>query len=322
MLSMLDPRRLRLLVELAERDTISAVADALHFTPSTVSHGLSALERDVGVALLERSPRSVRLTRAGAALATEARVLLARLGAAEADARAVGRLERGEIVLATFPSAGASIVADAVVRLRQRHPGLALRLLDAEPAESVHALDAGEIDLAVIYEYPHLPGVNRAGSVATPLLDDPIRVCLPPGYRDAVSLSDLRDEAFVAGRRGSDCHAFARALCQAHGFEPRIAFETDDIAFTCALVNAGVGVAVMPALLISAAPEPVATQPLDVGPRRIFAVHRATASGLASVTATVGALADAAAARCSTPSMASACAFDGRDATRAPSLAS
>jgi DNA-binding transcriptional LysR family regulator len=313
---MLDPRRLRLLVELADRDTISAVADALHFTPSTVSHGLSALERDVGVALLERSPRSVRLTPAGAALASEGRALLARLGAAEADARAVGRLERGEIVLATFPSAGAAIVAEAVVRLRERHPGLAVRLLDAEPAESVTALAAGEIDVAVVYEYPHLPSIDRAGLVATPLLDDPIRVCLPPGHRGPIRLSDLRDEAFVAGRRGSDCHAFARALCHEHGFEPRIAFETDDIAFTCALVNAGAAVAIMPQLLISTAPEPVATHALDIGPRRIFALHRASATGLASVTAAVGALA------ASTPSTHSTTGFDGRMRAPAASLAS
>ena len=287
---MLDPRRLRLLVELADRETIAAVADALHFTPSTVSHGLSALERDVGVALLERSPRSVRLTPAGVALAREGRALLARLSAAEADARAVGRLERGEIVLATFPSAGATIVAGAMVRLRERHPGLALRIIDAEPSESVDALAAGEIDVAVVYAYPHRPAIDHAGLDATPLVDDPIRLCLPPD-RDHVRLEELRDDAFVAGRRGSDCHAFARALCNAHGFEPRIAYETDDIAFTCALVNAGMGVAIMPELLVSTAPEPVATQDLDVGPRRIFALHRTSATGLASVAATVDALA-------------------------------
>jgi DNA-binding transcriptional LysR family regulator len=224
------------------------------------------------------------------ALARAGRALLARLGAAEADARAVGRLERGELVLATFPSAGATIVADAAVRLRESHPGLALRILDAEPGESVGALAAGELDVAVAYEYPHLPAVDRTGLVATPLLDDPLLVCLPPG-REHATLEDLRDEAFVAGRRGSHCHSFACALCRAHGFEPRIAFETDDIAFTCALVNAGMGVAIMPELLVSTAPEPVATQPLDIGPRRIFALHRASATGLPSVAAAVGALA-------------------------------
>jgi DNA-binding transcriptional LysR family regulator len=117
---MLNPRRLLLLVELADRGTISAVAEALHFTPSTVSHGLSMLERELGVALLERSPRSVRLTPAARALAQDGRAVLASLGAAEADAQALGRLEGGQLALATFPTAGATLVAAAVARIGAR----------------------------------------------------------------------------------------------------------------------------------------------------------------------------------------------------------
>jgi DNA-binding transcriptional LysR family regulator len=294
---MLDPRRLQLLAELAERGTIAAVADALHFTPSTVSHGLSALERQVGVPLLERSPRSVRLTPAGEALAAEGRAILDRLGAAESDTRALGRLERGELTLATFPSAGATLVAGAVPRLRERHPDLALRLIDAEPPESLARLAAGEIDLALVYEYPLLAPLDRAGLESVPLLEDPIRVCLPPDHRlrdrKRVALDALRDERFVAGRRGSSCHAFARALCEERGFEPQIAFETDDMAFTGALVDAGVGVAIMPALLIASSAREMLTRELSptVPPRRISAVFRASASGLGSVRAALAALA-------------------------------
>jgi DNA-binding transcriptional LysR family regulator len=294
---MLDPRRLQLLAELAERGTIAAVADALHFTPSTVSHGLSALERQVGVPLLERSPRSVRLTPAGEALAAEGRSIVARLGAAETDTRAVGRLERGELSLATFPSAGATLVAGAVPRLRERHPDLGLRLLDAEPPESLARLAAGEIDLALVYEYPYLAPLDRTGLEAVPLLEDPIFVCLPPDHRlrdrKRVPLDALRDEQFVAGRRGSSCHAFVRALCERRGFEPQIAFETDDMAFTGALVDAGVGVAIMPALLIASSAREMLTRELSpaVPPRRISAVSRSSARGLRSVQAALEALA-------------------------------
>jgi DNA-binding transcriptional LysR family regulator len=300
---MLDPRRLRLLVELAERGTISAVADALHFTPSTVSHGLSALEREIGVALLERSPRSVRLTPAGRELAVEGRAILVQLGAAEADARAVGRLDRGELALATFPSAGATLVADAVSLLSERHPDLGLRLLDAEPAESLDRLAAGDIDLALVYEYPYLPALRSSGVEVVHLFDDPVRLCLPPAHpeieRDSVALSALREEVFVGGRVGSACHALVTALCRRGGFEARIVFETDDIAFTGALVRAGLGVAVLPQLLIGTAAEPIPTRELDprVPPRRISAVYRSSAGGLASIQAGVRALADAAAAR-------------------------
>jgi len=301
MMSMLDPRRLRLLVELADRGTITAVAEALHFAPSTVSHGLAALERQIGVALLERSPRSARLTAAGAALAKEGRTILARLGAAEADARAVGRLDRGPLVLATFPSAGATLVSRALALLARRHAGLELRLLDAEPAESLARLAAGEVDVAVVYEYPHLPALELAGLESVELAEDPIRVYLPPSRSrsgtGSVDLDHLREETFVAGRRGSPCYAFTRALCALAGFEPQIAYETDDIALTCALVDSGLAVAVMPQLLLGTAAAELVTRDLSpaVRPRRISAVYRASANGLASVDAALGALTDAAA---------------------------
>jgi DNA-binding transcriptional LysR family regulator len=306
---MLNPRRLRLLVELAERGTISAVAEALHFTPSTVSHGLSTLEREVGVPLLERSARSVRLTPAAQVLVEQGRSALASLGAAEADAQALGRLERGQLALATFASAGTSIVADAVGRMRASHPEVDLMLLEAEPAESLDRLAAGEIDVAVVYEFPYLPALSRPGLTMTPLLDDSVEVCLPPGLAerasDQIPTSELRDEAFIAGRHDTPCHELAAAVCRRAGFEPRIVFETDDIAFTCALVNAGLGVAIMPRLLLANAPVPVATRALHpaVPPRRISAVHRASAGGLASVRVALTHLSDAA-TRCGTAAAA------------------
>jgi DNA-binding transcriptional LysR family regulator len=305
-MSMLDPRRLRLLVELADRATIAAVADALHFTPSTVSHGLATLERDVGIALLERAPRSVRLTEAGRALARDGRAILASLGAAEAEARAVGRLDHGQLTLATFPSAGATFVSHAVGLLRERHPAVELRLLDAEPAESLDRVAAGEIDVAVVYEYPYLPVEHPTGLETIALLDDPIELCLPPqhaaGEHAHVELRGLRDETFVAGRPNSPCNDFTHALCARAGFEPHVAFETDDIAFTCALVNEGAAVAIMPHLLVTTAGRPIRTRTLapSIPPRRISVAYRASARRLASIQAALDALRDGA-ATCATP---------------------
>ncbi len=293
---MLDPRRLRLLVELADRGTITAVADALHFTPSTVSHGLSVLEREVGVTLLERTPRSVRLTRAGEALAREGQLALGRLHAAEVDARAVGRLDDGEIVIATFPSAGASLGVEALARLRVLHPNVDLRLRDAEPEESLPALAAGELDVAIVYAYSHLPPLELGGLEAAHLLDDPMQLLLAPGDplagKATVPLSALSDRAFVAGGERSACAAFARAACREAGFEPQIAFETEDMPFTCALVNAGAAVAIMPDLLIATAGRHVCCREMDppVPPRAIFAVYRASAGELPSVRAAIDAL--------------------------------
>ena len=194
----------------------------------------------------------------------------------------MGRLDRGRLTLATFPSAGATFVAHAVGLLRARHP-----VLD-------------EIDTALVHEYPYLPAHQPSGLDTIELLDDPIEVCLPPHRaavkREHVELRDLSDETFVAGRRGSPCHAFTHARCARTGFEPHIAFETDDIAFTCALVNEGVAIAIMPRLLVTTAGQPLQTHTLapSIPPRRISVAYRASAHQLPSIQAALAALRDAA----------------------------
>ncbi|MBD0318483.1 MAG: LysR family transcriptional regulator, partial [Thermoleophilia bacterium] len=98
---MLDVRRIRVFREVAERGSIAAAAQALSFTPSAVSQQIATLERESGVALLERGPRSVRLTDAGRALVVHAGAILARLEAAEADLHAIAGLRGGMLRLAS-----------------------------------------------------------------------------------------------------------------------------------------------------------------------------------------------------------------------------
>src|SRR5262249_43951968 len=154
-----------------------------------------------------------------------------------------------------------------------------------------------------------IPSPSRAGLEVTHLLDDPIRVCLAPGeHPDPFPLAALHERAFAAGRSGSMCHRLTRVLCELAGFAPDVVYETDDVAFTAAPIEAGAAVAVMPELLIATAPVPIVTRAPDppAGPRRIFAVHRASAAGLASVRAGLAAL------RASTASTSSPEPSDGR----------
>lgn len=291
---MLDARRLRLLAELSERGTISAVADALQYTPSTVSYALASLEEQVGVALLERTPRSVRLTAAGRALAADARDIVARLEAAHLEALAVGGLERGVAAVATFPSAGSTLVAPALARLRGEHPGLRLRAVEAEPHAAILALRAGDVDVAVVFFLGAEP--PPTGLEVELLLEEPMLACLPPDLdvqAPAFELDDLAGLPLVAGRPGTPCENFTREACRAAGFEPDIAYETDDIAFTCSVVNAGLAAAIMPRSLICCAPEPVRALPCAaLPPRRVYAARRPSSATANIVTAVVAALAD------------------------------
>src|ERR687884_39639 len=146
---MLDVRRLRVLREVAARGSFSAAADALHFTQSAVSQQIAALEREAGMPLVERNARGVRLTHAGEVLIGHTDVILARLADAEAELEALAGLRGGRLRLASFPSAGATIMPEAIARFRARHPAVELTLEPCEPEPSLVRLRAGEVDLVL-----------------------------------------------------------------------------------------------------------------------------------------------------------------------------
>jgi DNA-binding transcriptional LysR family regulator len=121
---MLDVRRMRVLREVAERGSIAAAAQALSFTPSAVSQQIATLEREAGVSLVERGPRSIRMTAAGRALAEHTDGILASLEAAEAEIQAIAGVRGGMLRLASFPTAYATIMPAALTEFRASHPGV------------------------------------------------------------------------------------------------------------------------------------------------------------------------------------------------------
>src|SRR5919198_50106 len=119
---MLDVRRMRVLREVAERGSFSAAADALSFTQSAVSQQIAALERETGTTLLQRGPGGIRLTDAGRALVTHTEVVLERLADAERELAAIAGLRGGRVRLASFPTAGATLVPNAVSVFTEGYP--------------------------------------------------------------------------------------------------------------------------------------------------------------------------------------------------------
>src|ERR1700728_4769084 len=131
---MIDVRRLRLLFELSRRGTITAVAEALAYTPSAVSQQLATLEREAGVTLLERTGRRVALTAAGVVLARYAESVLAVLEEASAALAATRSSLTGPLHIGAFPSAARTILPPALVALGGEHPGLELMATELDPA--------------------------------------------------------------------------------------------------------------------------------------------------------------------------------------------
>ena len=245
---------MRVLREVAARGSFSAAAQALAYTQSAVSQQIAALEREAGTTLVERNARGVRLTDAGRALVDHADVILARLADAEAELEAIAGLRGGRLRLASFPSAGATIMPEAIARFRERHPAVELTLEPAEPEPSIARLRAGEadvvIDITAGFRPPRDDGVERLH-----LLDDPMYVALPAGHplarkRD-LELEELADESWILGTTGScpDASIFLRS-CQLAGFEPRVTFNSDDYFAIQGFVAAGIGVSLIPDLAL------------------------------------------------------------------------
>src|SRR4051794_41356662 len=146
---MLDVKRLRVLREVAAHGSFSAAAEALAYTQSAVSQQIAALEREAGTVLVDRNARGVRMTEAGRALVRHADVILARLADAEAELEAIAGIRGGRLRLVSFPTAGATIMPEAIARFRARHPAVELTLEPAEPQPSPLKLRAREADLVL-----------------------------------------------------------------------------------------------------------------------------------------------------------------------------
>ena len=272
---MLDVRRMRVLREVAVRGSFSAAAEALSFTQSAVSQQIAALEREAGTKLVQRSARGVRLTEAGEAIVRHTDAIMARLAEAEAELEAIAGLRGGRLRMAAFESAGATLMPPAIAAFSQQHPGVELSMSMSEPEDCVPMLRSGELDLAVVFE----SAVKRAddGIHRMHLIEDPMFLVLPRDHplasRRRVRLADLADEAWIGGQPDCECNRLILRACAAAGYEPRIAFETDDYTAMQGFVAAGVGVSLIAELGLTSVRDDIVVRDLgrDTPARQIYA---------------------------------------------------
>ena len=274
---MLDVRRMRVLREVARQGSFSAAAEALGFTQSAVSQQVAALEREVDATLVERRGRGIHLTDAGNALVTHTDAILARLGDAEQELAAIAGLRGGHLRLGSFLSGGATLIPHAVAAFRAEHPDVELSMVEVEPEEAIDRLKRGQLDLALMYEHESMPHGLDPALETTHLLDDPYDVVLPRGHALAASprlgLSALSGESWISGTPRDSCQRVMIHCCNDAGFQPKVAFETDDHHASQALVAAGVGVSLLPRLCLTTVHPAVEVRSLGRGApvRRVFA---------------------------------------------------
>jgi DNA-binding transcriptional LysR family regulator len=282
-----DLRLLKVLREVALRGSFSAAAEALSYSQPAVSQQIARLEAQAGVKLLERQPKGIKLTPAGEALVRHTERILAQLAEAQAELTEIASSARGRLRLAAFATAAGTIVPLAVSEFRRLRPGVHVELQLMDPPQSIPALRRGDVDLVITEEGGFEADPNLAGLGVERLMDDVLYAALPVDHplatRRAISLGDLtHDDFMLVGLKGtcSDSNIVLRA-CKQAGFEPRIAYTSDDYFAIQGLVASGMGVALVPGLALVSTREDVAVRPLRGRPpyRRIGAVYDGEAIG-------------------------------------------
>jgi DNA-binding transcriptional LysR family regulator len=282
---MLDVRRLRLLRELAVRRTVTAVAEALSYTPSAVSQQLAALERDAGVRLIERVGRGVQLTEAGHRLVSHTDAIIAGLEAAEVDlARHAGDVS-GRVRVASFQTAAHTLVIPAIGPLEARHPDLQFELVQAEAESALPGLRLGDVDMVVAEEYDHAPRPRDPALEHRELCRDALVFAVPVDHpaaqKEQIAFADLRDDEWAGGEVDTAWNDMIERACRSlGGYEPDVRHNVDDVRLILSLVSMRGAVGLVPELGLHTEIEGYVWRPPAEGPldRKIFtAVRRGTA---------------------------------------------
>src|SRR5919197_3062202 len=278
---MLEPRRLLTFREVARRGSFSRAGEALALTQPAVSQQVSALERQLGVRLLERGPGGPTPTAAGALLLAHADAVADRLSQADEQIAELAAAERETLRVGAFPSALATVIPAAIVRLREQDPELQVEAAEASGEELGALVAAGALHVAMCFQDAEQPPRRPEGTERHELGHEAMLAVMaadhPLAGRDRLTIADLADETWTAPSRD---HLIYRA-CVAAGFEPRIAFVTRDVLAARGLIASGLAVTLMPELLASGLPD-VAMVPLD-GPQPRRSLYALTpASGVRS----------------------------------------
>ncbi len=279
---MLDLRRLRLLHELMHHGTVMAVAEALSFSPSTVSQQLAVLEREAGTTLLVQVGRRLQLTPAGRQLAVAAGEMLA----LEEQARsALGGSDPGPgpVRVAVFQTATHAVIPRALTWIAHTAPQLRVEIAEVPPEDGLAGVVTRRFDIAVAEQYPGHAREQHHGLDRIPLGNDRIRIGQPP-EAPTTPLRELRDAHWVMEPVGTAARMWAVQQCRAEGFEPDVRFETADLVAHVRLVAAGHAVGMLPDLLWGGLEPPVqlSTWPGDPD-RDIFTSARTSSRDRADI---------------------------------------
>lgn len=246
----MELQQLRYFVAVAERRHFTRAAAALGVAQPSVSKQIRRLEADLGDALFDRTPGGVALTDAGTVLLPWAKRVLADLDAARAEVAGLATLEGGRLSVGATPSISTVLLPPILAEFHRAHPGVTLAVHEAGSRDLVARLEAGDLDLALVV----LPVPHDDVLATTPVLREDLVLAVPAGHplagRRAVRVAELRGVPLVMFREGYDLRATTIAACEAAGFHPIFAVEGAEMDGVLRMTAAGIGVAVVPGIVV------------------------------------------------------------------------
>lgn len=251
-----DFNRMKILAAVARHGTMTGAAEELAYTASAVSQQVKRLEAEVRAPVLERHPRGVVLTEAGAAIVEAERAIDRQLRMLQNHLDDLAGARTGALRLGIFPTFAASVLPEVILRFRAQYPGVDLTITSSRMAPLRELLAARDLDMALVWDYPWSQQDDES-LVAQDLMVDPTVLLLAKDHRLAsrtrIAVEDLKDEAWVVRANAHPTRDVLTRCAAAAGFDPRVAVECNDYPEVQAMVAAGLGVSLCPAL---------ATQPL------------------------------------------------------------
>ena len=244
--------QLRYFVAVAEERHFTKAARGLHVAQPSVSRAIRVLEEELGTSLFHRMKGNVALTPAGETLLPWARRVLADVDGATGEVRELADLRRGRLAVGATPSLTITLLPPALAKFHSAYPGIDLVLQEAGSRDLVRELEQGVLDVALVI----LP-VSHETLETSPLLREELVVAVAPDHalasRRTIPIADLKGVPLVMFCDGYDLRAATVAACRRAGFEPLFALEGGEMDGVLRLAAAGLGVAVVPSLVIDPA---------------------------------------------------------------------
>lgn len=255
-------QQLRYFVAVAETRHFTRAAEHVHVSQPSLSQQIRALEQELGADLFGRARGNIALTDAGEALLPLARRILADTETARREVQELAQLRRGRVRLGATPSLCTGLLPRVLRTFHDRHPGIELIIEESGSHDLVRELARGALDLALVV-LP-LPSPSPALTTVELLREDLVVISSPdsPAPRSPLRVADLAGEPLVMFRHGYDLRDLTVAACRAEGFEPSFTVAGGEMDAVLGFVRAGLGVAVVPAMVAQGAGHDLRTTPL------------------------------------------------------------